>query len=99
MSIASDQNDDEKYSYFQMIKPNGERMATLMYYLSDVLRGGRTVFTKLGFGVEPEKGAALLWFSLFNDGSVDLRGEHSGCPLMEGLKWVNNYYLKFPMEE
>lgn len=65
-------------------------MKSFLYFhlqLSDVVGGGRTVFTELGFGVKPEKGAALLWFSLFNNGSVDMRVEHSGCPVMEGLKW------------
>ncbi|XP_037070817.1 prolyl 4-hydroxylase subunit alpha-1-like [Pollicipes pollicipes] len=65
----------------------GERIATVMIYLSSVLRGGRTVFPLLGVSLEPQPGSAVYWDNLRPDGTGDRRTLHAGCPVAFGYKW------------
>ncbi|ROT82962.1 hypothetical protein C7M84_023863 [Penaeus vannamei] len=73
---------------------DGDRMATWMFYLSDVERGGRTAFPKAGISVPPVKGAAVMWFNLKKNGDVNPRAEHGGCPVLLGHKWVANKWIR-----
>ena len=49
----------------------GNRIATMITYLSDVM-GGATAFVKIGLAVRPKPGSALIWFNLNSDGSRSL---------------------------
>ena len=51
----------------------GNRIGTLLMYLSDVEQGGATVFTKLGISVRPKKGLVVFWWNLKPDGKGDYR--------------------------
>ena len=46
-------------------------LGTFTVYLNDVGKdnGGHTTFTKLNFSVRPEKGMAIAWHNLNDDGS------------------------------
>ena len=75
----------------------GQTLATLIVYLNDVEKGGKTRFGKLT-GIRPTKeepnlvispkcGDALLFFPADGNGRFDERTEHEGCPAIDE-KWI-----------
>ncbi|KAK9797418.1 hypothetical protein WJX73_008984 [Symbiochloris irregularis] len=80
----------------------GQRIATVLMYLTTVDEGGETVFpeaetkvvgpewsdcAKRGLAVKAHKGDALLFFSLHPDGETDHTSLHGSCPTTKGEKW------------
>ncbi|KAJ6642529.1 Prolyl 4-hydroxylase subunit alpha-1, partial [Pseudolycoriella hygida] len=72
----------------------GNRIATVLFYLSDVVKGGGTVFTYLKLHVSPRKGAAIFWHNMTPSGSCDFKTRHSACPVLLGSKWVANKWIR-----
>ncbi|XP_065062755.1 prolyl 4-hydroxylase subunit alpha-1-like isoform X3 [Rhopilema esculentum] len=75
------------------VHKDGNRIATLLFYLSDVEAGGETVFTKAGLSLKPKKGDAAFWFNLHRNNTGDWRTEHASCPVVSGSKWVMNKWF------
>ncbi|XP_052769082.1 prolyl 4-hydroxylase subunit alpha-1-like isoform X2 [Mya arenaria] len=71
----------------------GNRIATFMYYISDVQAGGATVFPYLGLKVFPKKAAALFWYNLYKNGEGIYDTRHAACPVLVGSKWVSNKWI------
>ncbi|XP_041984197.1 prolyl 4-hydroxylase subunit alpha-1-like isoform X2 [Aricia agestis] len=71
----------------------GNRIATVLFYMSDVAQGGATVFTELGLSLFPVRGAAAVWLNLHASGEGDLATRHAACPVLRGSKWVCNKWI------
>ena len=73
----------------------GNRIATMLIYLTDVDWGGRTVFTNTapGVGTDPIKGAGVFWYNLLRNGKSNPKTQHAGCPVVLGQKWVCNLWI------
>lgn len=72
----------------------GDRTATVMFYLKDVVRGGSTVFPRLGVHLKPELGAAAFWYNLYRNGEGIIETVHGACPVLMGEKWVANFWIR-----
>ncbi|KAK3757358.1 hypothetical protein RRG08_008745 [Elysia crispata] len=77
----------------QVMENSGNRIATVLLYLSDVTRGGSTVFTKAGMAVAPVKNMALFWYNFRPDHQLDYLTYHAGCPVVIGHKWIANKWI------
>ncbi|XP_022215457.2 prolyl 4-hydroxylase subunit alpha-2-like [Drosophila obscura] len=72
----------------------GNRIATVLFYLTDVEQGGATMFIKAKHKVLPRRGTALFWYNLHTDGSGDWSTTHAACPIIVGSKWVMTQWIR-----
>uniref|UniRef100_A0ACD5UZB7 Uncharacterized protein n=1 Tax=Avena sativa TaxID=4498 RepID=A0ACD5UZB7_AVESA len=92
------------------LKRGGQRVATMLMYLTDGVEGGETHFPMAGEGecscggkmvkglcVKPNKGDAVLFWSMGLDGNTDSNSLHSGCAVLEGEKWSATKWMRQKM--
>lgn len=65
-----------------------QRSYTFMIYLSDVEEGGATFFPELNKRFNPEKGKAVIWNNLNNDGTRNNNTTHTGECVVKGQKYI-----------
>ncbi|XP_017964976.1 prolyl 4-hydroxylase subunit alpha-2 isoform X1 [Drosophila navojoa] len=75
------------------------RIATGIFYLSNVEAGGATAFPFLPLLVKPEQGSLLLWYNLHRSGDADYRTKHAGCPVLQGSKWIANAWVRLSHQD
>jgi len=63
------------------------------FQMTDVERGGETVFPYLKLRIPPKKGTAAFWFNLRVSGQPDYITKHAACPVLLGNKWVANKWM------
>jgi prolyl 4-hydroxylase len=88
------------FDYFDPAQPGaptilargGQRVGTLVMYLSTVERGGGTTFPDGGLEVAPIKGNAV--FFSYDRPHPCTRTLHGGAPVLEGEKWVATKWLR-----
>jgi len=84
------------------------RALTVFMYLNNVTHGGETGFPYAfdpsgrpyeanercpGMTVAPTRKKILLFYNLFANGMQDDRSTHTGCEVVEGIKWSANYWV------
>ena len=77
------------------VTEENDRMATWIYYLTDVEAGGGLVFVNIDAVIPAVRGTAAFWFNLLPDGNEDDWKLHAACPVLYGNKWIAG---KFPTE-
>ncbi|KFB45448.1 AGAP013377-PA-like protein [Anopheles sinensis] len=82
IDVIQTQEDARRFAY------SGNRLATVLFFLSDVQEGGYTIFPKLRISIRPKKGAAAMWYNLKETGEPNELIKYSNCPLMGGTKWT-----------
>ncbi|KAL4003076.1 Prolyl 4-Hydroxylase alpha-subunit N-terminal region family protein [Acanthocheilonema viteae] len=82
----------EEVNAFESLN-TGNRLATLLFYMTQPESGGATVFTDVKTTVMPSKNDALFWYNLLRSGAGDLRTRHAACPVLTGTKWVSNKWI------
>jgi len=77
-----------------MHTPHG-RVASAVLYCKVAEKGGGTTFTKSDVFVKPTPGMATFFSYKGLDGRMD-EGytEHSGCPVLEGEKWITTVWMR-----
>ncbi|XP_077535784.1 prolyl 4-hydroxylase subunit alpha-2-like [Haemaphysalis longicornis] len=90
-------------------KERGNRLATMLFFLSDVPAGGATAFVELGVAVKPRAGDALFWFDVepyegsdfprnfsfwHQKRAPDSKTLHVGCPVLRGSKWIATKWIR-----
>ncbi|XP_016980689.2 prolyl 4-hydroxylase subunit alpha-1-like isoform X1 [Drosophila rhopaloa] len=71
-----------------------DRIATSLFYLTDVPQGGGTYFPGLNITVFPRAGTVLFWYNFDMTGDEHLRSMHTGCPVIVGSKWVVSKWIE-----
>jgi len=76
------------------IGSSGNRMATVLTYLSTPDEGGETIFPEASLFVKAAKGDSVLFFNMHPDGSTDPRSLHGGKPVIRGTKWAMTRWIR-----
>jgi prolyl 4-hydroxylase len=83
------------------------RMITVFWYMSDVAKGGHTIFPRAGgkpqptamndctkgLKVPPRKRKVVVFYSMLPNGEGDPMSLHGGCPVEEGTKYSGNKWV------
>ena len=88
------------YDYFDpaepgtptILKRGGQRVATVIMYLNDPIKGGGTTFPDVKLQVSPKKGNAV--FFSYDKPHPTTGSLHGGAPVIEGEKWIATKWLR-----
>jgi prolyl 4-hydroxylase len=88
------------YDYFDpkepgtptILKRGGQRVATIIMYLSEPEKGGGTVFPDVKLEVMPRRGNAV--FFSYDRPHPITRSLHGGAPVIAGEKWIATKWLR-----
>lgn len=73
----------------------GGRAATVVLYCEEAARGGQTSFTAADILLKGQAGQAAFFHYRGEDGYMDSGyTKHSGCPLVEGNKWIATQWIR-----
>jgi len=72
----------------------GQRIATVIVYLNNVIAGGETSFPQVGLEITPRKGLAVYFGYGTTTTDVDYRSLHAGRPVLAGQKWITTKWLR-----
>lgn len=76
------------------IARGGQRVSTLIIYLSEVEQGGETTFPDVGVSVIPKKGSAVYFEYCNSKGEIDPLTLHAGNPVTKGEKWIATKWVR-----
>jgi prolyl 4-hydroxylase len=79
----------------RMNKGSGHRKYTVLIYLNDDFEGGETEFPDLGIKIYPQKGKAVIFKSVDEEGNIIKESKHGGNSVTKGEKWVCNKWIHF----
>ena len=79
---------------FRVNGDNGPRLLTVLFYLNDDFEGGETIFPKINKVVKPQKGKAVIFRNVDNDGVIISQAVHGGEPVKNGEKWIANKWIR-----
>lgn len=90
------------YDWFDTSRPGprkhlergGQRVATVVMYLSDVEQGGGTSFPNIGLQVQPKKGSAVYFANTDDWRNPDPQTLHAGEPVEAGVKYIATKWLR-----
>ena len=88
------------YDYFEpgepgtpsIVQRGGQRVGTLVMYLSEPAKGGGTTFPDIHMEVAPKRGNAV--FFSYERPHPSTRTLHGGAPVIEGEKWIATKWLR-----
>lgn len=88
------------YDYFDpdapgtpsILRRGGQRVATVIMYLSEPERGGGTIFPDVFLEVAPRRGNAV--FFSYERPHPGTRTLHGGAPVLAGEKWIATKWLR-----
>lgn len=88
------------YDYFDPKEPGtpsilqrgGQRVGTVVMYLSEPAKGGGTTFPDVGLEVAPKRGNAV--FFSYDRPHPSTHTLHGGAPVVEGEKWIATKWLR-----
>lgn len=88
------------YDYFEPTEPGtpsilrrgGQRVATVVMYLSEPERGGGTTFPDVHLEIAPKRGNAV--FFSYDRPHPSTRTLHGGAPVLAGEKWIATKWLR-----
>ncbi len=88
------------YDYFDpnepgtptILKRGGQRVATIIMYLSEPEKGGGTTFPDVQLEVAPKRGNAV--FFSYDRAHPSTKTLHGGAPVIAGEKWIATKWLR-----
>ncbi len=88
------------YDYFDpkepgtptILKRGGQRVGTVVMYLSEPEKGGGTTFPNVFFEVAPKRGNAV--FFSYERAHPSTKTLHGGAPVIAGEKWIATKWLR-----
>lgn len=78
----------------EILSRGGQRVGTVLMYLSDVEQGGETTFPRLKLGVCPKQGTALYFRNCSVGEELDKDSLHASRPVKVGDKWTATKWLR-----
>lgn len=85
---------DSSTTHHSVLDRGGQRVATIIMFLTDIPEGGETIFPEVGIKIPPRRGNGILFFNMTPDHQLDRLSRHGGAPVKVGEKWVATQWLR-----